>query len=46
MYKPDWYLGVGAGPRLAGTSYLEHFGIDRDGQTRGDIGAVDYNRSA
>ena len=42
-YKPDWYLGVGAGS-TRGHVYLEHFGIDRDGQTRGDIPAVDYNR--
>lgn len=36
-YEPDWTLGRGI--------YLEHFGIDRDGNTRPDIDAVSYNES-
>ena len=34
-YKPDWSLGR----RI----YLEHFGVDRDGDTRPDINARQYN---
>ena len=34
-YKPDFGLGNGI--------YLEHFGIDREGKTRPDINATQYN---
>lgn len=34
-YKPDFSLGDGV--------YLEHFGIDRQGRTRADINAQEYN---
>ena len=35
-YNPDWSLARGV--------YLEHFGIDRAGNTRGDIDAANYRR--
>ena len=42
-HEPDWYLGVEA-DSTGRHVYLEHFGIGRDGHTRADIDAVDYNR--
>ena len=39
-YQPDWYLGTCAASRTH--IYLEHFGIDRQGNTRHDIDAVRY----
>ena len=34
-YEPDWTLARGV--------YLEHFGVDRQGRTRPDIDAAEYN---
>lgn len=36
-YKPDFYI-------VDADAYLEHFGIDRDGQTRPGIDAKNYNQ--
>lgn len=35
-YRPDFHL-------LGGNAYIEHFGIDRKGNTRQDIDSVKYN---
>ena len=35
-YRPDFHI-------LNSNIYIEHFGIDRDGKTRPDIDAIDYN---
>ncbi len=40
-YTPDWYLGRSGA--TGAHAYLEHFGIDREGNTRQDIDSARYN---